>query len=100
MARCSQSWTKCRRLNWLTLKEKMKVVDELKRAKPVMDVAAEFGVVLCYYSRPCKQLVLHNDMDVCYPHKYAKLLLSGHSKNNCTTLVSNLHAFSRSCTPQ
>ena len=54
---------------WLPLKEKMKVVDEVKRAKPVMDVAAEFGVVLCYYSRPCKQLVLHNDMDVCYPHK-------------------------------
>ena len=38
---------------WLTLKEKMKV-DEVKRAKPVMDVAAEFGVVLCYYSRLCK----------------------------------------------
>ena len=39
---------------WVTLKEKMKVVDEVKRAKPVMDVAAEFGVVLCYYSRLCK----------------------------------------------
>ena len=24
---------------WLTLKEKMKVVDEVKRPKPVMDVA-------------------------------------------------------------
>ena len=39
---------------WLTLKEKMKVVDEVKRTKRVMDVAAEFGVVLCYYSRLCK----------------------------------------------
>ena len=26
--------------------------------------------------------------------------LQGHSKNNCTTLVSILHAFSHSCTPQ
>ena len=26
----------------------MKVGDEVKRGKPVMDVAAEFGVLLCY----------------------------------------------------
>ena len=32
----------------LTLNKKMKVGDEVKRGKPVMDVAAEFGVLLCY----------------------------------------------------
>ncbi|KAL5488909.1 hypothetical protein EMCRGX_G017925 [Ephydatia muelleri] len=59
MARCSRSRTTLQKVEvrkWLTLKEKMKVVDEVKRAKPVMDVAAEFGVVLRYYSRLCKIL--------------------------------------------
>ena len=55
MARCLRSTVqKVKVRKWLTLKEKMKVVDEVKRTKPVMDVAAEFGAVLCYYSRLCK----------------------------------------------
>ena len=29
-----------------------------------------------------------------------KRSLEGQSKNNCTPLVSNLHAFSHSCSPQ
>ena len=50
MARCSRSRTTVQKVKvrkWLTLKEKMKVVDEVvKRTKRVMDVAAEFGVVM------------------------------------------------------
>ena len=49
---------------WLTFKKKMKVIDEVKRAKPVMDVAAEFGVVLCYYQPPARLMLYTTGMYV------------------------------------
>ena len=61
---------------WLTFKEKIKVIDEVKRAKPVMDVAAEFGVVLCYYQPPARLMlyttgmyvITTNTLNCCFPH--------------------------------